>query len=108
LTAPASGPADFKASEHVFSAAKLRAGAGAARYRREISMPETQAPCDTIVLVHGLWMTPRSWEGWKSQYEFEGRDHWTCAAPGWEAVADYALDWALAYADTKPRGRHTA
>ena len=41
-------------------------------------------------------------------YEFEGRDHWTCAAPGWEAVADYALDWALAYADTKPRGRHTA
>ena len=41
-------------------------------------------------------------------YEFEGRDHWTCAAPGWEAVADYALDWALAYADTKPRGKHTA
>jgi pimeloyl-ACP methyl ester carboxylesterase len=28
-------------------------------------------------------------------HEFEGRDHWTCAAPGWEAVADYALDWAL-------------
>ena len=27
-------------------------------------------------------------------HEFEGRDHWTCAAPGWEAVADYALDWA--------------
>ena len=41
-------------------------------------------------------------------HEFHGRDHWTCAAPGWEAVADYALDWALAYADTKPRGRHTA
>jgi pimeloyl-ACP methyl ester carboxylesterase len=33
-------------------------------------------------------------------YEFEGRDHWTCAAPGWEAVADYALDWALAHAGT--------
>ena len=31
-------------------------------------------------------------------YEFEGRDHWTCAAPGWEAVADHALDWALAHA----------
>ncbi|MFN8033978.1 alpha/beta hydrolase [Mycobacterium sp. ST-F2] len=41
-------------------------------------------------------------------YEFAGRDHWTCGAPGWEAVADYALDWALAYADTKPRGQHTA
>ena len=35
-------------------------------------------------------------------HEFEGRDHWTCAAPGWEAVADYALDWALEHA-TKPR-----
>ena len=28
-------------------------------------------------------------------YEFEGRSHWTCAEPGWEAVADYALEWAL-------------
>ncbi|GAB1819498.1 alpha/beta hydrolase [Herbidospora sp. RD11066] len=28
-------------------------------------------------------------------HEFEGRDHWTCGAPGWQAVADYALDWAL-------------
>ncbi|MCD9153044.1 alpha/beta hydrolase [Aeromicrobium duanguangcaii] len=27
--------------------------------------------------------------------ELEGRDHWTCAAPGWEAVADRALEWAL-------------
>ena len=31
-------------------------------------------------------------------YEFEGRDHWTCAAPGWEAVADYALEWAEQHA----------
>lgn len=29
-------------------------------------------------------------------YEFPGRSHWTCAEPGWEAVADYALDWAVA------------
>ncbi len=27
-------------------------------------------------------------------YDFEGRPHWTCGAPGWEAVADYALSWA--------------
>ena len=26
--------------------------------------------------------------------EFAGRPHLTAAAPGWEAVADYALDWA--------------
>ena len=31
-------------------------------------------------------------------FEFAGRDHWTCAAPGWEAVADYALDWAAKHA----------
>ena len=34
-------------------------------------------------------------------HEFEGRDHWTCAAPGWEAVADYALDWALEHAEVR-------
>ena len=33
-------------------------------------------------------------------HEFAGRDHWTCAAPGWEEVADYALDWAVAHAST--------
>jgi pimeloyl-ACP methyl ester carboxylesterase len=26
---------------------------------------------------------------------FPGRDHYTCGEPGWEAVADLALDWAL-------------
>jgi pimeloyl-ACP methyl ester carboxylesterase len=26
---------------------------------------------------------------------FPGRDHYTCGEPGWEAVADFALDWAL-------------
>jgi pimeloyl-ACP methyl ester carboxylesterase len=33
-------------------------------------------------------------------FEFAGRDHWTCGAPGWEAVADKALDWALEHATT--------
>jgi len=41
-------------------------------------------------------------------YEFAGRDHWTCGAPGWEAVADHALNWAIGYADTRPRGHHSA
>ena len=26
---------------------------------------------------------------------FPGRDHYTCGEAGWEAVADFALDWAL-------------
>ena len=37
-------------------------------------------------------------------YEFEGRDHWTCAAPGWEAVADYALQWAIEHSASKASG----
>jgi pimeloyl-ACP methyl ester carboxylesterase len=28
-------------------------------------------------------------------HEFPGRSHFTCGEPGWEAVADYALEWAL-------------
>jgi len=28
-------------------------------------------------------------------HEFPGRSHWTCGEPGWEQVADHALDWAL-------------
>ena len=31
-------------------------------------------------------------------HEFPGRSHWICAEPGWEEVADYALEWALAHA----------
>jgi pimeloyl-ACP methyl ester carboxylesterase len=27
---------------------------------------------------------------------FGGRDHFTCGEPGWEQVADFALDWSLA------------
>ena len=27
---------------------------------------------DTIVLIHGLWMTPRSWEHWAERYEEHG------------------------------------
>lgn len=32
--------------------------------------------------------------------ELPGRDHWTCGAPGWEDVADLALEWALDHART--------
>ncbi|MFC3960945.1 alpha/beta hydrolase [Nocardia jiangsuensis] len=31
-------------------------------------------------------------------HEFPGRSHWTCAEPGWQEVADHALEWALAQA----------
>jgi pimeloyl-ACP methyl ester carboxylesterase len=30
-------------------------------------------------------------------YEFPDRDHFTCGAPGWEAVADHAIEWATSH-----------
>ena len=39
----------------------------------EVSVPP-------VVLVHGLWLTPRSWEGWKQRFEERGR---RVLAPPW-------------------------
>ena len=33
-------------------------------------------------------------------HEFPDRGHWTCGEPGWEEVADFALDWAVQHAST--------
>jgi pimeloyl-ACP methyl ester carboxylesterase len=40
---------------------------------------------DTIVLIHGLWMTPRSWEGWIERYRSRGYEVLAPAWPGLEA-----------------------
>jgi pimeloyl-ACP methyl ester carboxylesterase len=40
----------------------------------------SQASAPPVVLVHGLWLTPRSWEGWKER--FEARGH-RVLAPAW-------------------------
>ena len=37
----------------------------------------------TIVLIHGLWMTPRSWEKWIERYESRGH---TVIAPSWPGL----------------------
>jgi pimeloyl-ACP methyl ester carboxylesterase len=34
--------------------------------------------------------------------EFPGRSHYTVGQDGWEAVADYALEWAQEHATTRP------
>ena len=39
---------------------------------------------DTIVLVHGLWMTPRSWEHWVPYYEAKGYTVLTPGYPGFD------------------------
>jgi pimeloyl-ACP methyl ester carboxylesterase len=38
---------------------------------------------DTVVLIHGLWMTPRSWEHWIERFEGRGR---RVVAPSWPGL----------------------
>ena len=43
---------------------------------------------DTIVLVHGLWVTPRSWEHWIAHYEEKGYRVLAPAYPGFEVEVE--------------------
>lgn len=43
---------------------------------------------DTIVLVHGLWVTPRSWEHWIERYQAEGYQVLAPAYPGLEVEVE--------------------
>ena len=43
---------------------------------------------DTIVLIHGFWVTPRSWEDWKARYESRGYTVLTPAYPGLEVEVE--------------------
>src|SRR5215204_3170109 len=43
---------------------------------------------DTIVLVHGLWMTPRSWERWVEHYTGRGYRVLAPAYPGLEGEVE--------------------
>ncbi len=46
-----------------------------------------------IVLIHGLWLTPRSWEGWKARFEERGHEVLVPAWPRMEAeVAELRRD----------------
>lgn len=46
------------------------------------------ARVDTIVLIHGLWMTSRSWERWVDRYAARGFRVLTPAWPGMEAEVE--------------------
>src|ERR1051325_5314337 len=43
---------------------------------------------DTIVLVHGFWVTPRSWEDWIAHYEAKGYRVLAPAYPGFEVEVE--------------------
>jgi pimeloyl-ACP methyl ester carboxylesterase len=46
-------------------------------------MPSDAAAPDTIILIHGLWMNARSWEGWVARYEARGL---RVLAPSWPGM----------------------
>ena len=50
---------------------------------------------DTIVLIHGFWVTPRSWEHWIAHYEARGFTVHAPAYPGFEAgpYKEYSEPW---------------
>ena len=50
-------------------------------------MPAGRTP-DIIVLVHGFWVTPRSWEYWVSYYEAKGFNVIAPAYPGLEVEVE--------------------
>jgi len=43
---------------------------------------------DTVVLVHGFWVTPRSWEDWAAHYEKKGFRVVAPAYPGFEVEVE--------------------
>ncbi len=49
---------------------------------------DTIADADAMVLIHGLWMTPRSWEYWIPRYERRGYRVIAPAYPGFEVEVE--------------------
>jgi pimeloyl-ACP methyl ester carboxylesterase len=55
--------------------------------------PDAPARPDTIVLVHGLWMTAGSWAGWVARYEAAGYAVLTPTYPGMDRpIAELRAD----------------
>src|SRR5215208_3367455 len=48
----------------------------------------TNGQPDTIVLVHGFWVTPRSWEHWITHYEQRGFRVLAPAYPGFDVEVE--------------------
>src|SRR6266851_8109285 len=48
-----------------------------------MSTPSDSATAETVVLIHGMWMTPLSWEHWVSHYNDRGH---RVLAPAWPGL----------------------
>src|SRR6476619_8522161 len=51
-------------------------------------MPTPSKRPDAIVLVHGFWVTPRSWEHWIPRYEAQGYRVLAPGYPGFEVEVE--------------------
>ena len=51
-------------------------------------MSATTPTPDTIVLIHGFWVTPRSWEHWIARYEAQGYRVIAPAYPGFDVEVE--------------------
>ncbi|WFF00827.1 alpha/beta fold hydrolase [Micromonospora sp. WMMD964] len=51
-----------------------------------------QGQVDTVVLIHGLWMTSRSWERWAERYTARGMHVITPAWPGMDRSVEQLRD----------------
>jgi pimeloyl-ACP methyl ester carboxylesterase len=51
-------------------------------------MTPTASTPDTVVLIHGFWVTPRSWEQWIERYERRGFRVLAPAYPGFEVEVE--------------------
>ncbi|MEO8457407.1 MAG: alpha/beta hydrolase [Chloroflexota bacterium] len=57
---------------------------------------------DTVVLIHGLWLTPLSWENWITRYEARGLKVIAPSWPGMEGTVEELR------ADPSPMAKHNA
>ena len=51
-------------------------------------MSSEPAAAETIVLIHGFWVTPRSWEHWVARFEGRGHRVLAPAYPGFEVEVE--------------------
>ena len=69
--------------------------------------PADPSAPDTIVLIHGLWVTSRSWEKWAERYEDTGYHVLAPAYPGDEVEVE-ALNEDPSPIESQRRARATA
>src|ERR671915_1737639 len=67
----------------------LGAGVGfSTTKRRDRAVSPEPTAAETIVLIHGFWVTPRSWEHWITRYEAAGYRVLAPAYPGFEVEVE--------------------